>query len=69
MGPIKISNKAAAQVQGMVDGARRIDEQLQVYITALGAALDVPDGWQLDINAMAFVPPPGPAPEPEAAHE
>lgn len=68
METIKISDKAAAQVRGMVDNARRIDEQLQVYITALGAALDVPDGWQLDITTMAFVPPAAPA-APEDAHE
>jgi hypothetical protein len=71
---IKLNDKASGQVQGLLDSAQKIQEQLNVYVNALGAALDVPDGWQLDPVQMAFVPPLAPPPVPgtqvqEADHE
>jgi hypothetical protein len=63
MEPIKLNGKAARQVQELIDNLRQAQERINVYVAAAGAALDVPDGWQLDPQAMAFVPPPEPATE------
>ena len=71
--PISISSRAAKQVQEFVDTARRLNEQTQTFVEGLAAALDVPAGWQLDVQQMAFVPAPpppaAPAPTPEHAQE
>ena len=61
---IKLSERASGQVRSMLDAIKKLDEQLQVYVTAAQAALDVPEGWQFNVNEMAFVPP-APAPEGE----
>ena len=67
--PISISSRAAKQVQEFVDTARRLNEQTQTFVEGLAAALDVPAGWQLDVQQMAFVPPAPPAPAPEQPQE
>ena len=64
--PIIISSRAAKQVQEFMDAARRINEQAQTYVEALAAALDVPAGWQLDVQRMAFVEPPAAQGAPDA---
>ena len=56
--PITISSRAAKQVQEFLDAARKLNEQTQTFVEGLAAALDVPAGWQLDVQQMAFVPPP-----------
>ena len=67
MDAIKLNDKAAKQVQGLLDAARKINEQLEVYVTAMKDALDVPDEWRLDIAQMAFVALPEAPPAPEEA--
>jgi len=64
--PISISSRAARQVQEFLDAARKLNEQTQTFVEGLAAALDVPAGWQLDVQQMAFVPPPA---APEQAQE
>ena len=64
--PITISSRAAKQVQEFLDAARKLNEQTQTFVEGLAAALDVPAGWQLDVQQMAFVPPPA-APVPASA--
>ena len=59
---IVISSRAAKQVQEFMDAARKLNEQTQTFVEGLAAALDVPAGWQLDVQQMAFVPPAPPAP-------
>ena len=66
--PITISSRAAKQVQEFLDAARKLNEQTQTFVEGLAAALDVPAGWQLDVQQMAFVPPPA-APAPEQPQE
>ena len=66
--PITISSRAAKQVQELVDAARKLNEQTQTFVEGLAAALDVPAGWQFDVQRMAFVPPPA-APAPEQTQE
>jgi len=67
--PITIGNRAAKQVQEFIDAARKLNEQTQTFVEGLAAALDVPAGWQLDVQQMAFVPPAPPAPAPEQPQE
>ena len=67
--PISISSRAAKQVQEFMAAARRLNEQTQTFVEGLAAALDVPAGWQLDVQQMAFVPPAPPAPAPEQPQE
>ena len=68
MEPIQLSERAAAQVKGLMDAAERLNEQTRTYIAGLTDALGVPAGWQLNVQAMAFVPPPeAPASDTEGA--
>ena len=67
--PITIGNRAAKQVQEFIDAARKLNEQTQTFVEGLAAALDVPAGWQLDVQQMAFVAPAPPAPAPEQPQE
>ena len=68
--PITIGNRAAKQVQEFIDAARKLNEQTQTFVEGLAAALDVPAGWQLDVQQMAFVPAPAaPVPAPEQPQE
>lgn len=60
MEPVQLSERAAAQVKGLMEAADRLNEQTRTYIAGLSDALGVPAGWQLDIRAMAFVAPPEP---------
>ena len=57
---IVISARAQAQLREMLESAEKINTQINTYAAALGAGLDVPDGWQLDVRRMAFVSPPAP---------
>ena len=62
---IKISEKAAGRMKELLEASQRLNEQISTYVQGLAAGMDVPDGWQLDPRAMAFVAPPAPpAPEP-----
>ncbi len=63
---IALNARAQAQLRELLDGVERLNGQVTTYVTALGAALDAPDGWQLDPRRMAFVAPPA-QPEPAAA--
>lgn len=58
-GPIEISHRAAENVRALVEQAQRVQDALRVTVEALGAQLDVPQGWRFDTQAMAFVPPAG----------
>ena len=63
---IVISERAQAQLRGLMEQAEKINGQINTYAAALAAGLDVPEGWQLDVRSMAFVAPPAP---PEQAGE
>ncbi len=62
---IVISARAQAQLREMLESAEKINAQINTYAAALGAGLDIPDGWQLDIRRMAFVAPPAPVAPPD----
>ncbi len=55
---ITISPRAADSVRQMLERSQRLQDGLQTFVEALGAQLDVPQGWRFDTQAMAFVPPP-----------
>ena len=55
--PIAISPRAAENVRALVEQAQRVQDALRVTVEALGAQLDVPQGWRFDTQAMAFMPP------------
>ena len=59
--PINISPRAADSVRTMLEQSQRLQDALRATVEALGAQLDVPQGWRFDTNAMAFVPPTNPA--------
>lgn len=73
--PISISPRAAADLRQLLEQAQRINDRLNIYVEAIGAALDVPPGWRFDVQAMAFMPPqeqreiPGLDPEFVRTHE
>jgi len=54
---IVISQKAQEQLRSLLESAEKINAQINTYAMALGAALEVPEGWQLDVKRMAFVAP------------
>ena len=56
--PISISPRAAADLRQLLEQAQRINDRLNVYVEAIGAALDVAPGWRFDVQTMTFVPPP-----------
>lgn len=55
--PITISPRAAADLRQLLEQSQRINDRLNVYVEAIGAALDVAPGWRFDVQTMAFVPP------------
>ena len=64
---IAINARAQTQLREMLAGAEKVNEQINTYVAALAAALDVPDGWRLDARSMAFAAPDQPvAPAEEA---
>lgn len=65
---IKIGEKGRKQLGELIEAIERTQQQANTYIAGLMAGLDVPDGWQLDPRAMAFVPPPAPPAAPETEH-
>mgnify|MGYP001413881367 CR=1 FL=1 len=73
--PIAISPRAAADLRQLLEQAQRINDRLNIYVEAIGAALEVAPGWRFDVQAMAFMPPaeqpthPGLDPDFVAAHE
>mgnify|MGYP000908268676 FL=1 len=73
--PITISPRAAADLRQLLEQSQRINDRLNVYVEAIGAALDVAPGWRFDVQTMAFVPPakspeiPGLDPEYVERHE
>lgn len=54
---ITISPRAADSVRTMLEQSQRLQDALRATVDALGAQLDVPQGWRFDTNAMAFVAP------------
>jgi len=54
---IVISKKAQEQLRAMLDSAEKLSAQINTYAMALGAGMEVPEGWQLDIKRMTFVAP------------
>ncbi len=64
MEPIIISERAQKQLRDLLESAEKLNGQINTYVAALGAGLDVPDGWQLDPRSMAFVAPVAPADTP-----
>lgn len=73
--PIAISPRAAADLRQLLEQAQRINDRLNIYVEAIGAALDVAPGWRFDVQSMAFMPPqeqreiPGLDPEFVRTHE
>lgn len=73
--PIAISPRAAADLRQLLDQSQRINDRLNIYVEAIGAALEVAPGWRFDVQSMAFLPPteqaayPGLDPDFVAAHE
>lgn len=63
---IALNARAQAQLRELLDGVERLNGQINTYVAALAAALDVPDGWQLDPQRMAFAAPVAAQPEPAA---
>ncbi len=68
--PITISARAEGQLRQMLEQSQRLQDALRVTVEALGAQLDVPQGWRFDVQTMAFVPPTNreevpPLPEPD----
>ena len=57
--PIAISPRAAADLRQLLEQAQRINDRLNIYVEAIGAALEVAPGWRFDVQSMAFVPPAG----------
>ena len=57
MEAIEISPRAADIVRQMLEQAQRLQDALRATVEALGAQLDVPQGWRFDTQTMAFVPP------------
>ncbi len=55
--PITISERAASELRTLLEQQQRINDRLNVYLNAIGAALDVAPGWRFDVQTMAFVPP------------
>ena len=55
--PIAISQRAAADLRQLLEQSQRINDRLNIYVEAIGAALDVAPGWRFDVNRMAFMPP------------
>ncbi len=55
--PITISARAAESIRLYLEQAQRVQDALRVTVEALGAQLDVPQGWRFDTQAMAFMPP------------
>lgn len=58
---IIISERAQKQLRDLLESAEKLNGQINTYVAALGAGLDVPEGWQVDTRRMAFVAPPEPA--------
>lgn len=56
--PIEVGEKGRQQLRELIDAIERAEGQANTYLAGLMAGLDVPDGWQFDPQAMAFVPPP-----------
>ena len=54
---IEISPRAAESVRQMLEQSQRLQDALRTTVEALGAQLDVPQGWRFDVQAMAFVAP------------
>ena len=73
--PIAISQRAAADLRQLLEQSQRINDRLNVYVEAIGAALDVAPGWRFDAQTMTFMPPAeqaaiaGLSPEFVASHE
>ena len=68
--PITISPRAAADLRQLLEQSQRINDRTNVYVEAIGAALEVAPGWRFDVQTMAFVSPTTPAevpplPEPD----
>ena len=68
--PITINQRAAADLRQLLEQSQRINDRLNVYVEAIGAALDVAPGWRFDVQSMAFMPPTNreevpPLPEPD----
>ncbi len=55
--PISISPRAAADLRQLLEQSQRINDRLNIYVEAIGAALDVAPGWRFDVQSMAFLPP------------
>jgi len=64
MDAIEISPRAADSVRQMLEQSQRLQDALRVTVEALGAQLDVPQGWRFDTQTLTFVPP---VSQPEAA--
>jgi len=58
---ITISPRAADSVRTMLEQSQRLQDALRATVEALGAQLDVPQGWRFDTQTMAFVAPTNPA--------
>ena len=55
--PIAISSRAADSIRNMLEQSQRLQDALRTFVEALGAQLDIPQGWRFDVQTMAFMPP------------
>ena len=55
--PITISARAEGQLRQMLEQSQRLQDAIRLTVEAFGVALDVPQGWRFDVQAMAFLPP------------
>ena len=62
--PIAISPRAANELRSLLEQQQRINDRLNVYLNAIGAALEIAPGWRFDVQTMAFLPPTGEAGQP-----
>lgn len=67
--PISISPRAAADLRQLIEQSQRINDRLNIYVEAIGAALEVAPGWSFDVQTMAFVPPAGEPPPPASEED
>ena len=58
---ITISPRAADSIRTMLEQSQRLQDALRATVEALGAQLDIPQGWRFDVQTMAFIPPTNPA--------
>ena len=57
---ILLPEKARQRVQQTIDSIDEMQRSIGAYLDGIATALDVPQGYTFDQNAMSFVPPVAP---------